>query len=84
MDGVEGMAVGSVGLLAAFAALALAILVVVAVLYGLGFLFAALLVFIPAVILISLFPVVSPFVLIALLIYWFSKKRGKGKSNDSP
>ena len=76
------MAVGSVGLLAAFAALALAILVVVAVLYGLGFLFAALIIFIPAMILISLFPVMSPFILIALGIYWLSKKRGKDKSRD--
>ena len=82
LDGVEGMAVGSVGLLAAFAALALAILVVVAVLYGLGFLFAALIIFIPAMILISLFPVMSPFILIALGIYWLSKKRGKDKSRD--
>ncbi len=83
LNGVEGMAVGSVGLLAAFAALALAILVVVAVLYGLGFLFAALIIFVPAMILISLFPVMSPFILIALGIYWFSKKRDKGKSSDS-
>ena len=45
--------------------------------YGLGFLFAALLVFIPAMILISLFPVVSPFILIGLIIYWVSKKRKK-------
>lgn len=77
LDGMEGMALGSVGLLAAFGALALAILIVVAVIYGLGFLLAALLVFIPAMILISLFPVVSPFVLIGLIIYWVSKKRKK-------
>ncbi|OYT93978.1 MAG: hypothetical protein CFE43_01170 [Burkholderiales bacterium PBB3] len=77
LDGMEGMALGSVGLLAAFGALALAILIVVAVMYGLGFLFAALLVFIPAMILISLFPVVSPFILIGLIIYWVSKKRKK-------
>ena len=77
LDGMEGMALGSVGLLAAFGALALAILIVVAVIYGLGFLLAALLVFIPAMILISLFPVVSPFILIGLIIYWVSKKRKK-------
>ena len=77
LDGMEGMALGSVGLLAAFGALALAILVVVAVMYGLGFLFAGLLVFIPAMILISLFPVVSPFILMGLIIYWVSKKRKK-------
>jgi hypothetical protein len=77
VDGMEGMALGSVGLLAAFGALALAILVIVAVMYGLGFLFAFLLVFIPAMILISLFPVLSPFILMGLAIYWFSKKRGR-------
>ena len=75
VDGMEGMALGSVGLLAAFGALALAILIVVAVMYGLGFLFAALLVFIPAMILISIFPVVSPIILLGLMIYWFAKKR---------
>ena len=75
LDGLEGMALGSVGLLAAFGALAMAILIVVAVLYGLGFFLAAMLVFIPAMILIGLFPVLSPLVLIGLLIYWAVKKR---------
>lgn len=82
LDGMEGMALGSVGLLAAFGALALAILIVVAVMYGLGFLFAALLVFIPAMILISLFPVVSPFILLGLIIYWVTKKRKKDMASD--
>jgi hypothetical protein len=75
LDGLEGKAVGSVGLLAAFGAVALAILVVVAVLYGLGFLLAGLLIFIPVVVVISLFPVLSPFILIGLGIWWFTKKR---------
>ncbi len=66
LDGIEGKAVGSLGLLAAFGAVALAILIVVAVLYGLGFLLAGLLIFIPVVIIISLFPVMSPFILIGL------------------
>ncbi|OYU42666.1 MAG: hypothetical protein CFE44_22715, partial [Burkholderiales bacterium PBB4] len=79
LDGVEGMALGSVGLLVAFGVLALAILVVVAVMYGLGFLFAALLILIPAAILISLFPVVSPFIVIGLAIYWFSKHKAHSK-----
>ena len=76
LDGLEGMAIGSVGLLAAFAAVALAILVVIAVIYGLGFLFAGLLIFVPLVILIGIFPALSPFILIGLGIYWFVKKRG--------
>ncbi len=75
LDGIEGKAVGSVGLLAAFGAVALAIFIVVAVLYGLGFLVAGLLIFIPVVIIISLFPVMSPFILIGLGIYWLAKKR---------
>lgn len=81
LDGMEGMALGSVGLLAAFAALALAILIVVAVMYGLGFLLAFLLFFIPAAIVMSLFPVLSPFILIGLIIYWVSKKRKKERAS---
>ena len=83
VDGMEGMALGSVGLLAAFGALALAILVVVAVIYGLGFLLAGLLVFIPIMILISLFPVVSPLILVGLIIYWVSKKRKKDPATNN-
>lgn len=76
LDGIEGMALGSVGLLVAFAACIFAIGVVVAVLYGLGFLFAFLLLFIPAVILIGLFPAMAPFILIGLGVYWFwTRKR---------
>jgi hypothetical protein len=77
LNGMEGMAVGSVGLLAAFSAVALAILIVVAVLYGLGFFFAALLVLIPLVIVLSLFPVLVPGIVVALGIYWWVRRRNK-------
>ncbi len=82
LDGLEGMALGSVGLLVAFAACMLAIGIVVAVLYGLGFLFAFLLLFIPTVVLIGIFPALSPFILIGLGIYWFwtRKRRAAAKS----
>ncbi|MBK9573036.1 MAG: histidine kinase [Rhodoferax sp.] len=75
IDGLEGLALGSVGLLLGFGAAALAVALVVAVIYGLGFLFAGLLIFIPAVILVSLFPVLSPFILIGLGVWWLLKKR---------
>lgn len=75
LDGLEGLALGSVGLLLGFGAAALAAAIVVGVIYGLGFLFAALLIFIPAVILVSLFPVLSPFILIGLGVWWLLKKR---------
>lgn len=71
LDGIEGMALGSIGLLIAFGAATLAAGVVVAVIYGLGFLFAGLLVFIPAMILISIVPPLLPFALIGLALYWF-------------
>jgi hypothetical protein len=81
LSGMEGMAVGSVILLFAFGLLALAALLVVAIIYGLGVLAAGLLVFIPLMILISVFPALSPFVLFGLIIYWwFFKRKKKVKS----
>jgi Histidine kinase len=81
LSGMEGMAVGSVVLLFAFGLLALAALLVVAIIYGLGVLAAGLLVFIPLMILISVFPALSPFVLFGLIIYWwFFKRKKKVKS----
>ncbi len=81
LDGLEGMAVGSLGLLIAFGVLALVIGLLVLLLYGMGFLFAGLLLFIPTVILISIFPVLSPLILVGLVIYWFSWRRRKNSMN---
>ena len=75
LDGIESLAVGSVGLLIAFGAAALAVAIVVGVLYGLGFLFAAVLVFVVAAIVIGLSPVVAPFVLLSLAIWWVVTRR---------
>ena len=84
LHGIEGMALGSVLLLVGFAVSALAIAIVVAVFYGLGFLFAGLLVLVPAIILISLFPVLAPFILIGLAIYWFWWKKRKASAKPDP
>jgi hypothetical protein len=75
LDGIEGLAVGSVGLLIGFGAAALVVAILVGVLYGLGFLFAGLLVFVVVSIAIGLLPAVAPFVLIGLLIWWAVTKR---------
>lgn len=81
LSGMEGMAIGSVVLLFVFGLLAVVALLVVAIIYGLGVLAAGLLVFIPLVILISVFPALSPFVLFGLIIYWwFFKRKKKTKS----
>jgi hypothetical protein len=86
IDGLEGMAVGSLGLLIAFGVMALVTGLLVLLLYGMGFLFAGLLLFIPAVILISVFPVLSPLILLGLVIYWLSRKnrRDSAANNRNP
>jgi len=75
LHGIEGMALSSLGLLAAFAAVALVLFGIVALIYGLGVLFAGLLIFIPVVILIALFPALAPLILIGMVIYWVVRKR---------
>ena len=71
LGGLEGMALGSIGLLIGFGVAALVVAIVVAVIYGLGFLVAGLLIFIPVVILVSLVPALSPFAVVGFAIYWF-------------
>lgn len=84
LGGLEGMALGSVGLLIGFGVAALVAAIVVAVVYGLGFLFAGLLIFIPLVILISLVPALSPFAVVGFAIYWFWwRKRAKPAVSDA-
>ncbi len=78
VGGVEGMALGTLVLVAAFAVVALAIVIVVAVLYGLGVMLAGLLLFIPLMILIASFPALAPFILVGLAIYWWVKRRRAG------
>ncbi len=75
LDGFESLAVGSVGLLIGFGASALALAIVLAVVYGLGFLFAALVIFIPAVVLIAVFPFLAPFILMGLGLWWLLTRR---------
>ena len=83
LGSLEGMALGSVGLLIGFGVAALAIAIVVAVIYGLGFLFAGLLIFIPVVILISLVPALAPFAVVGFAFYWFWwRKRAKTGVTD--
>ena len=83
LGGIEGMALGSVGLLIGFGVAALVAAIVVAVVYGLGFLAAGLLIFIPLAILVSLMPALTPFALVGFAIYWFWwRKRTKPVASD--
>jgi signal transduction histidine kinase len=78
--GVEGMALGTVVLLVAFGIVALVLLAVVGLLYGLGLLVAGLLIIIPLIIVISVFPAVAPFILVGALVYWWFVKRKREKN----
>ena len=77
---------GTAGIAAGFAVVVLALAIVLAVVYGLGFLFVGLAIFIPLVILVSLFPVLAPFILIGLGIWWLvrrSKRKSTAAAGDT-
>jgi hypothetical protein len=83
LNGLEGMALGTVLLIAAFGVVALVLLIVVGLLYGLGLLFAGLIIIIPLIILISIFPAMAPFILVGGVLYWWFVYRKK-KHNTTP
>ena len=74
VGGTTGALIGTAGIAAAFAVVVLALAIVLAVVYGLGFLFVGLAIFIPLVMLVSLFPVLAPFILIGLGIWWLVRR----------
>ncbi|MES2583980.1 MAG: histidine kinase [Pseudomonadota bacterium] len=80
LDGIESLAVGSVGLLIGFGATAVALAIVLAVVYGLGYLFAALVIVIPAVVLIAVFPFLAPLILMGMGLWWLLTRRKNGRA----
>ena len=81
VGGATGALIGTAGIAAAFAVVVLALAIVLAVVYGLGFLFVGIAIFVPLVVLVSLFPVLAPFILIGLGIWWLLR-RAKRKDAD--
>jgi len=75
VDGLEGMAMGSVGLLLGFVAAVFALAIVLAVLYGLGWLIVALLFLVPLIALIANLPQIAGVVAVGLVVYVFWKRR---------
>jgi hypothetical protein len=71
VSGPTGALLGTASIAAAFAVVVVAIAIVLAVVYGLGFLFVGLAIFIPIVIIVSMVPVLAPFILLGLAIWWF-------------
>ena len=87
VGGATGTLIGTAGIAAAFAVVVLCLAIVLAVVYGLGFLFVGLAIFIPLVILVSLFPVLAPFLLVGLGIWWLvrrSRRKAAGAAEAQP
>jgi hypothetical protein len=85
VSGIESMALGTIALLFAFGLLSIVALILIAIIYGLGFLFVGLAIGIPILILVSVFPVLLPFVVVGFLVYWFWwRKRNKTITINPP
>jgi hypothetical protein len=86
MGGPTGALIGTAGIAAAFAVVVLCLAIVLALVYGLGFLFVGLAIFIPLVVLVSIFPVLAPFILVGLGIWWLirrSKRKAAAEAMQS-
>jgi hypothetical protein len=77
IGGAHGALLGTAIIAIVFAVVVLALAIVLAVVYGLGFLFVGLAIFIPLVILVSLFPVLAPFILLGLGIWWLVRRANR-------
>ncbi len=84
ITGIEGMALGTLGLLLAFGLLSIIALIVVAVIYGLGFLFLVLAISIPLMMMIAAFPALLPFAIVGFLFYWFWWRKRKSVVTVKP
>jgi len=74
IGGASGAVIGTAIVALVFVVVVLALAIVLAVVYGLGFLFVGLAIFIPLVILVSLFPVLAPVILVGLGIWWLVRR----------
>ncbi|MGE5616178.1 MAG: sensor histidine kinase [Bacillota bacterium] len=82
IGGTTGALIGTAAVIAAFALVVLALAVVVAVFYGLGFLVVGLAIFIPLVILVSLVPALAPFILVGLFIWWLVRRANRKQAAE--
>jgi Histidine kinase len=82
INGAEGALLSGVAMVIVFILLVIVAALLIAILYGLGFLAVGLAIFIPIVIVIALMPVLAPFILLALLIWWIFRKK-KAKAEDA-
>ena len=80
LSGPSGRLIAAAGVLLAFCVAVLAIAIVIAVFYGLGFLFVGLAIFIPLVIIVALVPALAPFILVGLFVWWLIRRSDRKKA----
>jgi hypothetical protein len=82
ISGPGGALIGAVGILLAFVVVVIAIAILVAVIYGMGFLMIGVLVFVLVTVVIAIAPVLAPFVIAGLAIWWIFRKKKKDEAKQ--
>ena len=84
LSGPGGALLGAAGIAIAFVAVVLVLAIVAAIIYGLGWLFAGLAIFIPVMILIAVSPALAPVILLILAIWWIFRKKKEPPKASPP
>jgi hypothetical protein len=80
LEGPTGIIIGTALVLLAFILIVIALAVVIAVFYGLGFVMVGLLVFVTLSILVALVPALAPFILVGLFVWWLMRRSKRKKA----
>ena len=79
-----GAFIGTAGIVLAFVVVVLALAIVLAVIYGLGFFLAGLAVFVAVIVMVALFPLMAPFILLGVGIWWLVRRSKQRAQIESP
>jgi hypothetical protein len=82
VGGAGGALIGTAGVFLAFGVVVLVLAAVLALVYGLGFMFAGLAIFIPVMVVVAMSPALAPLVLLGLGLWWLIR-RGKRKKAEA-
>jgi hypothetical protein len=80
--GAGGALIGTAGIFLAFGVVVLVLAALLALVYGLGFMFAGLAIFIPLVVIVAVSPALAPLVLLGLGLWWLMR-RGKRRKAEA-
>jgi hypothetical protein len=80
LGGAGGALIGTAGIFLAFGVVVLVLAAVLALVYGLGFMFAGLAIFIPVVVIVAMSPALAPLVLLGLGLWWLIRRNKRQKA----